>query len=176
MPKLFALATAFVAALSGVSAHYQLTYPAPRGFKESTEPTAPCGGFDSVSQQRTQFPLKNGFVEINSEHPSYTYEVKLIMGSNPSTADFTGSNATTVATGQRNYPEQACLPIDLGNATSVSAGTNATIQVLYNGGDGNLYQCTDVTFADNPSNFNTSVCVNADGSNPLSNSTDTSSA
>ncbi|KAI9263167.1 hypothetical protein BDA99DRAFT_407798, partial [Phascolomyces articulosus] len=159
-----AIAIAGLTVLQSVSAHYQLTYPQSRGFNEDREPTAPCGGFDSVSS-RSQFPLQNGFVQINSGHTDYTYEVKLVTNStNPTASDFT--SAPTVAKGSRNYPADACLPIDLGNVQGLSAGTNATIQVVYDGGDGLLYQCADVTLAENPSSFNTTACVNADGSNP----------
>ncbi|KAI9315400.1 hypothetical protein BX666DRAFT_1811953, partial [Dichotomocladium elegans] len=121
------------------SAHFQLNYPASRGFNEDIEATAPCGGFNTPSS-RTQFPLQNGFVEISAGHPSYTYTVKVIASNNPSTADFTGNNATVVAHGSRNYPGPSCLSVNLGNATHIAAGTNATLQVQFEGGDGVLYQ------------------------------------
>ena len=135
----FATVVAGLTLLQSVSAHYQLTYPESRGFNEDNEPNAPCGGFNSPSSNRTQFPLQNGFVEINSGHTSYSYEIKLVTNSaNPSTADF--NSASTIATGSRNYPSNACLPVDLSSVSNASAGTNATIQVIYDGGDGKLYQ------------------------------------
>ncbi|KAI7851647.1 hypothetical protein BDC45DRAFT_515502 [Circinella umbellata] len=165
----FATVVAGLTLLQSVSAHYQLTYPESRGFSEDNEPSAPCGGFNTASSNRTQFPLKNGFVEINSGHTSYSYEIKLVTNSaNPSASDF--SSAPTVANGSRNYPGEGCLPIDLSSVSNASAGTNATIQVIYDGGDGSLYQCVDVTLAENPSNFDSSACVNADGSDPTGSS------
>lgn len=97
------------------------------------------GGFDVV-QTRTEFPLKNGFVEINSEHISYTYTVNVLVNNDPTVAAFSTSNLTQVASGSRNYPQSACLQLDLGNSSSVANGVNATIQVVFNGGDGLLYQ------------------------------------
>ncbi|KAI8147805.1 hypothetical protein BJV82DRAFT_507312 [Fennellomyces sp. T-0311] len=158
-----AIAAAALSALQGVSAHYQLTYPQSRGFAEDSQPLAPCGGFNTVGS-RSEFPLQDGFVQINSGHTDYTYEVKFIDNSNPSTNDF--NNATVIAKGSRSYPAEACLPVDLGSVAGASAGTNGTIQITYDGGDGTLYQCADVTLADSPSSFNQTRCVNADGSNP----------
>ncbi|CDS12300.1 hypothetical protein LRAMOSA04495 [Lichtheimia ramosa] len=153
------------ATISAVSAHFQLNYPQTRGFNEDNEPQAPCGGFNNVGS-RTEFPLENGFVQINSGHTTYKYTVKVITSNNPSTSDFTGNNATVIGSGSRNYPGDACLTVSTNNGTDIKAGTNATIQITYDGGDGSLYQCTDVTFVENPSNFNSSACVNADGSKP----------
>ncbi|KAI9488539.1 hypothetical protein BDB00DRAFT_847681 [Zychaea mexicana] len=164
----FAITAAALTALQGVSAHYQLTYPESRGFDEAREPLAPCGGFDSVSN-RSEFPLKGGFMQINSGHTDYTYEVKVVTdNANPSTDDF--NSGTTVAKGSRPYPAEACLPVDLSSVSNASAGTNATLQITYNGGDGTLYQCADVTLTENPSSFNSSRCVNADGSDPTASS------
>ncbi|KAG0170636.1 hypothetical protein DFQ28_000160 [Apophysomyces sp. BC1034] len=153
--------------VSVASAHFQLTYPTSRGFNEDQEPTAPCGGFDSV-QPRTQFPLQNGFVEIAAHHPQYTYQVNVLINNQPTTADFVAANLKQIAMGQRNYPMAACLPVNFANVTDAKNGVNATIQVLFNGGDGQLYQCTDVVLVDQAANFNASQCVNADGSSPTS--------
>lgn len=142
------------ATISAVSAHFQLTYPQTRGFNEDNEPQAPCGGFNNVGS-RSEFPLENGFVQINSGHTSYKYTVKVITSSNPSTSDFTGSNATVIGSGSRNYPGDACLTVSTNNGTDIKAGTNATIQITYDGGDGSLYQVRnkksfDHSFANQP--------------------------
>ncbi|CAO3657088.1 unnamed protein product [Mucor hiemalis] len=162
----FAITLSIVALISAqtVLAHFQLLYPASRGFDETKEPTVPCGGFDTVQSKRTLVPLKNAFVEIDSEHTSYTYTVSVLVNNNPAVADFSTKNLTEVASGNRNYPQNACLSLDLSKNPSIVNGANATIQVVFNGGDGSLYQCTDVTFADVAPSFNTSMCVNADGS------------
>lgn len=165
------LCIAFIVALitaQSVLAHYTVTYPSSRGFDENKEPTAPCGGFDTVGT-RTQFPLTNGFVEINSGHTSYSYVVNLLVDNEPTTADFSNSTANVqVATGSRSYPQAACLSLDMTKNAAANAGANATIQIIYNGGDGELYQCIDVTLAETVSNWNNSMCVNADGSSASS--------
>lgn len=141
MPRLSIFALGAAAALSllqGVSGHYQLLYPQSRGFSEDTEPTAPCGGFNQVLAQRAEFPLHGGFLEINSEHTQYAYQIKLALGNNPDSNAF--ANASTVGGGQRNYPLQSCLSVDLSNVTQATDGTNATFQIMYNAGDSILYQ------------------------------------
>jgi hypothetical protein len=135
-----ALLIAALISAQAVLAHFQLTYPASRGFDETKEPTAPCGGFDTIQSPRTMVPLKNAFVEINSEHISYTYTVSVLVNNAPAVADFSTSNLTQVASGNRNYPQSACLSMDLTKDSSIVNGANATIQVVFNGGDGQLYQ------------------------------------
>ena len=133
------LAVLVLAALSSVQAHYQLTYPQSRGFVEDSEPLAPCGGFNTVNTTRTEFPIKNGFLEINSEHVQYQYTVNLALKSNPGAADFSSQNAT-VANGTNSFPDQACLPVDLSKVNGAVDGTPATLQIVYNAGDSLLYQ------------------------------------
>lgn len=120
------------------SAHFTLSYPSSRGFDESNESTAPCGGYNTVSTQRVQMPLNSSFIEINSGHPSYTYVVNVLASNSPSVADFSNtSNLVEVAQGGRSYPQAACLPLAFKN---IAPNTNVTLQVAYNGGDGLLYQ------------------------------------
>ncbi|KAI8640279.1 hypothetical protein BD408DRAFT_243762 [Parasitella parasitica] len=173
------LCIAFIVALISVQsvlAHYTVSYPNSRGFDETKEPTAPCGGFDSVGT-RSQFPLNDGFVEINSGHTSYSYMINLLVENEPAVADFSNNSANVaVATGTRSYPQAACLSLDLTKNSAAKAGANATIQIVYNGGDGELYQCIDVVLADIVPNWNNSMCINADGSSSSSGSTTGSAA
>lgn len=135
----FSVAAVLVAALSSAQAHYQLTYPAPRGpFSEDNEPIGPCATYN-VTSNRTEFPLSKGFMEINSEHVQYTYSVHLVLNNNPGAADFTAQNST-VSNGTNNFPEQACLPVDLSKYSNIADGTNATLQIVYNAGDSILYE------------------------------------
>ncbi|KAI8058978.1 uncharacterized protein B0P05DRAFT_559236 [Gilbertella persicaria] len=119
-------------------AHFELLYPPTRGFNEDTESTTPCGGANTVGN-RTQMPLSNAFVQIYSSHPVYQYGIYIVAKNNPSAADF-NTNLTTIGSGGRNYPEAACLPLNLNLDPGITAGTNATLQVQYNGGDSILYQ------------------------------------
>ncbi|ORZ22250.1 hypothetical protein BCR42DRAFT_447575 [Absidia repens] len=165
MTRLLSITLLALIACQTVFGHYQLTYPPSRGFDESREVTAPCGGFNTVSKNRTDFPLKNGFLEINSEHIKYTYKVFAVIGNNPNTAEF-GSDSNVIGQGQVNYPSESCLQVDFSSIKNATDGTPATLQVIYMAGDGDLYQCTDVTLKTEPSNFNSSACINADGSSP----------
>ncbi|CAO3677976.1 unnamed protein product [Umbelopsis vinacea] len=169
------LAVLVLAALSSVQAHYQLTYPQSRGFVEDNEPLAPCGGFNTVNTTRTEFPIKNGFLEINSEHVQYQYTVNLALKSNPGAADFSSQNAT-VANGTNSFPDQACLPVDLSKVNGAVDGTPATLQIVYNAGDSLLYQCTDVVLKTTPAGWNTTACLNANASPAGSNSSQPSSS
>ncbi|KAG2185003.1 hypothetical protein INT43_000916 [Umbelopsis isabellina] len=166
----FSIAAVLVAALSSAQAHYQLTYPVPRGpFSEDNEPIGPCATYN-VSPNRTEFPLSKGFMEINSEHVQYTYSVHLVLNSNPSAADFTAQNST-VSNGTNSFPEQACLPVDLSKYSNIADGTNATLQIVYNAGDSILYECADVVLKSSPAGWNASACSNANGASPSGNGT-----
>lgn len=122
---------------STVSAHFQMIYPASRGFDESKEPIAPCGGFDTPSSERLSIP-RSAFMTIDSGHVSYSYVIKALYNENPSADDFNASNLRQLASDARNYPQAACLPFQFGN--DVQDGTKATLQITYNGGDGLLHQ------------------------------------
>ncbi|CAO3616627.1 unnamed protein product [Cunninghamella blakesleeana] len=162
------VSTLFLFALTcqQVFGHYQLTYPPTRGFDETNEVNAPCGGFNTPQSNRTSFPLKNGFMEINSEHVKYNYKIYLIVKPNPAQTDFNGDSANLVAQSSVNYPMQSCLPVDISKVAGAIDGASATFQISYDAGDGTLYQCTDVILQEKPTNFNTSACINADGSKP----------
>ncbi|KAI9306744.1 hypothetical protein BJ944DRAFT_198826 [Cunninghamella echinulata] len=149
-----------------VFGHYHLTYPPSRGFDETNEVVAPCGGFNTPQSNRTSFPLKNGFLQIDSEHTKYNYKIYLIVKPSPAQSDFNGDANTLVAESSVNYPMQSCLPVDVSKVSGAIDGASATFQISYNAGDGILYQCTDVILQNQPTNFNTSACINADGSKP----------
>ncbi|KAI8983075.1 hypothetical protein BDB01DRAFT_792313 [Pilobolus umbonatus] len=155
-----------------ISAHFELDYPAARGFDEKKEPIAPCGGFNEV-KTHVEMPLNDPFVQIDSGHVYYSYNINLIVGNNPTEADFT-SNAIPIGSGKRDYPQDACLPLTIKTDDNIKEGVNATIQIVYDGGDGLLYQCTDVTFTNAASGWDPTQCKNADGSTPQNTSTGSS--
>ncbi|KAI9096658.1 hypothetical protein DFS34DRAFT_570012, partial [Phlyctochytrium arcticum] len=143
----------FVAFLiASVSAHFELVKPTGRGFDEGREPIPPCGGFDSVQTTRSSFPLTGATISQGVYHNNARIEYFIIFSANPTAADF-GSNSTTRKT---LYPTETginggthTITVDLANNTNLTsmatAGTPATIQILFDGGDGMLYQCADVT-------------------------------
>ncbi|KAG1051077.1 hypothetical protein G6F43_006700 [Rhizopus delemar] len=157
----------FVVLIQHTSAHFELTFPPSKGVAKDTGFIPPCGGYDLASEKRTLLPLETPFVEINSDHGLYNYSVNVIVGNNPSAADYfeTSPNFASAANGTRNYSQASCLQFNL--SQNISNGTNATIQVTYNSTDGKFYQCADVTFLYSMNDFNKSICTNANGTHPL---------
>lgn len=124
--------------IQAVHAHFQMIHPpATRGFDESKEPLAPCGGFDTPSDDRISMP-HSSFMTIDSGHVSYSYVIKALFNDNPSADDFNAANLHQLTDGTRSYPQAACLPFEFNS--DVQDGTKATLQIVYNGGDGLLYQ------------------------------------
>ncbi|KAF5311836.1 hypothetical protein D9619_003325 [Psilocybe cf. subviscida] len=145
------------------NAHFQLQFPPPRGsFNENNEPNF-CDGYLTPSTNRTEFPLSGGFFTLNSEHPSWTAGVQVSTNANPQSFDnFQLVNSFFKVNGEGQF----CIPLDFkkSNATSLTAGQNVTIQIVYTGGDGQLYQCADLTLADNFNISSSVACTNATGS------------
>ncbi|KAF9129362.1 hypothetical protein BGX30_013976 [Mortierella sp. GBA39] len=163
--KVLTLATMLLCS-SAAMAHYTLDYPPSRGFSDDDEPIAPCGGAAyNAAGNRTQFPLTKGFVQITSYHPTASVQVNIAYGNNPTAADFTTASSTPVDSVQVTHPFQSCLPLDLSSFAGAANNVNATIQLVYNGGDSPLYQCTDVVLVTAAPSFDQSKCVdNANGS------------
>ncbi|KAG1777434.1 hypothetical protein EV702DRAFT_1103276 [Suillus placidus] len=139
-----------------VQAHFQMQYPIPRGpFVQDSEPTF-CDGYTDAVNNRTLFPLSNGIINMNSEHPSWTAGVIVSTYQDPNNfSDFNSSSGyqTVVPFFRQNGEGLYCFSIDLAaaavNASGIKDGANVTIQVVFNGGDGNLYQCADLTLSAN---------------------------
>ncbi|KIK02304.1 hypothetical protein K443DRAFT_97168 [Laccaria amethystina LaAM-08-1] len=157
-PKFFTLAV--FAIVAGVNAHFQLQFPPPRGvFVEDNEPTF-CDGYPNPAANRTEFPLTGGFITLNSEHPLWTSGVLLSTVSDPTSFNnFSQITPYAQAHGEGSF----CLPFDLSmtNATGLQDGQNVTIQIVYDGGDGNLYQCADLTLSKNFTISSNITCSNA---------------
>ncbi|KAG8946175.1 hypothetical protein FRC04_012030 [Tulasnella sp. 424] len=148
LPKILGLSTAF---FTIAHAHFTLDYPPTRGFDEDLEPQF-CGGFP-LANNRSLFPLTGGVVEIDSHHETAQFVTLISFSSDPQS--FTDFNTTSDGKAipflkpfiQIQGTGEACIPVDVAslNVPGVQNGTNATIQVQFNGGDGWLYQCADVT-------------------------------
>ncbi|KIK02305.1 hypothetical protein K443DRAFT_131894 [Laccaria amethystina LaAM-08-1] len=138
-------------------AHFRLLFPEPRGvFVADQEPNY-CGGYTNAVPNRTVYPLSGGFFSIKSGHPSWTVQ-------NPTSFDNFSSNGVQQFVSP--YAKEAsagtfCMPLNISasNATGVKDGANVTIQVVWSGGDGNLYQCADLTLSSNATVGN-ATCVN----------------
>ncbi|KND03424.1 uncharacterized protein SPPG_00909 [Spizellomyces punctatus DAOM BR117] len=134
-------------AVVNVHAHFKLDSPAARGTVEDKEIMAPCGGFDTLQNPRNPLPLTGAKVSITALHPDATANFYLILSSNPTANDFS-SNSTTrkqiapTATGIKIGSYSA--DIDLSKIPEAKEGVQATLQVTFDGGDGLLFQCSDV--------------------------------
>ncbi|KIK71269.1 hypothetical protein GYMLUDRAFT_33414 [Collybiopsis luxurians FD-317 M1] len=146
--------------LAFADAHFRLQFPPPRGvFVEDQEPNF-CDGYTTAASNRTSFPLTGGLISLTSSHPQWTAAVLISNASNPTSFD----NFTQITPFfQENLEGSFCMHIDLSssNATNLNlqSGDNVTIQFLFNGGDGNLYQCADLTL-DNSVNLSNQSCTN----------------
>ncbi|ODO07308.1 hypothetical protein L198_00887 [Cryptococcus wingfieldii CBS 7118] len=132
-------------------AHFTLDYPTTRGFDEDKEPDF-CGGFTSVSS-RQPFPLGSGPVHIDSHHTLATVVAFISTSDNPSSFDDfnTTSNGTSIPLASSIFQVaegDSCFNIDLGGSLGLTNGSDVTLQIQYDGGDGNLYQCADLILID----------------------------
>jgi len=162
------IVSTFLGLASVASAHFQLQYPEPRGvFVDTNEPSF-CDGYTNAVPNRTVFPLNNGVISLNSEHPLWTVGVLVSTKPNPSSFnDFNnanGSNQLAVNFFQTSGQGPMCFNIDLSKSgiSGVTDGANVSIEVAFDGGDGQLYQCADLTLSSSatvPSNA-TSSCKN----------------
>ncbi|KAG5648155.1 hypothetical protein DXG03_006109 [Asterophora parasitica] len=153
------LALLVLALAAVVNAHFQLQYPPPRGvFVEDDEPNF-CDGYKTPASNRSEFPLTGGFFTLNSEHPKWTAGV-LVSGSQDPTSF---SNFSQLVPFFQTEGEGIfCIPLDFSanaNGTALKNGQNVTIQIVYSGGDGNLYQVRSLEFQyEKDSYVSSSVC------------------
>ena len=120
------------------TAHFQLTWPENRGFDDSSATNFPCGGFDSVSSNRTDFPMSGGPIQLNLEHTQTRIAVYMAIGDEPTSNFSIVLRPQSEREGLGDYcMGQGSIPSGL----NISAGTKATIQVVSNGDpNGGLYQ------------------------------------
>ncbi|KAI0271514.1 hypothetical protein BC834DRAFT_966981 [Gloeopeniophorella convolvens] len=160
----------FAALLASVvataNAHFHLQYPAPRGvFVAANEPHF-CDDYVRAVSNRSEFPLSGGFVTLTSGHPNWNLAVLISTVQDPTSFD---NFSTSFGQEQlaRNFASTTgtgvfCIPLDLSN-TGVSGakdGANVTIQLVYNGGDGSLYQCADLTLSSKATISSNVSCAN----------------
>jgi len=151
-----------LAASSGlVSAHFQLDYPAARGFDEDILGTFPCGGQDTVSSNRTTWPISNGSIALTMGHIDANVEVLIGLGNDVRSEFNTILRPTFEETGLGAF----CMTgITIPDSLNITDGTNATIQVITNGDpNGGLYNCADITFSSTAPAPASGVCTNNTG-------------
>ncbi|KAL8802960.1 MAG: hypothetical protein Q9223_006427 [Gallowayella weberi] len=157
--KLILLTVPVLASL--ISAHFTLDFPQVRGYDEEKLGTFPCGGQDTVSSNRTAWPLDGGSVQLKMGHDHAAVQVLLALGNNPGS----NFNVVLVPTTQEEGIGQFCLSnVKVPQGLGVKDGDNATIQVVTNGDpSGGLYNCADITFSSSNSSSSTSKCTNGKG-------------
>jgi nascent polypeptide-associated complex subunit beta len=119
-------------------AHFQLNFPASRGFTDDTQGNFPCGGFDNVQQQRTDFPISGGPIQLHMEHPQTNVAVYMAIGDNPGDGFSIVAHQQLQVSGLGDF----CLGfVAVPQGLNVSDGTKASIQVVTNNHEaGGLYQ------------------------------------
>ncbi|EIM92751.1 uncharacterized protein STEHIDRAFT_164981 [Stereum hirsutum FP-91666 SS1] len=181
----FTLAVVFAGVAAVANAHFQLAYPPPRGVFDEDNEVNFCDSYTNAVDNRTTFPLSNGFFTFNSEHPSWTLGVLISTVQNPVSFDNFTANDTSSGADQfaRNFASGTgegtfCIPLDLSSigVSGVQDGANVTIQIVFDGGDGNLFQCADLTLESNSTTPSSVTCSNATSSSSDDNSTSSSSS
>ncbi len=131
------LLIAFSAVLLPVSAHFNLNYPAVRGFNEENLGNGPCGGFDAPASNRTSVSTKSMALDLKMGHDQNAVQVLLGMGDNPGN----NFNITLVRTFRQEGLGEFCLrDITLPSDLRIKDGMNATLQVVTSGDPkGGLY-------------------------------------
>ncbi|KAI6249286.1 hypothetical protein HI914_02642 [Erysiphe necator] len=140
-------------------AHFAVEYPMPRGYNEETMQQFPCGGYDTVSSQRTLYPITGGAIGLEIGHAQTNIQVLIAFSSTPTTNFKTVLRKTFTESGMGKF----CLTnVNMPKELDIHEGTNATIQVITNSDDeamGGYYSCSDITFG--ISAFDFDICQNS---------------
>ncbi|ODA82387.1 hypothetical protein RJ55_00894 [Drechmeria coniospora] len=138
-------------------------WPPDRVWSGDMDNTAPCGS-RAAPGNRTKFPLTGGAVALVAQDDYYNSKISIAYSNDPtSNTDFT----TLVDSRDINdlNPGHTCAKIPDAPST-VTAGTNATIQIIYKADwdaphNQTFYACADITFVA-LNDFNMKIpCFNA---------------
>ncbi|KAJ3099135.1 hypothetical protein HDU96_010813 [Phlyctochytrium bullatum] len=134
-----------------VEAHFKVSSPPARFKSEALQVIPPCGGVPLG--QRTPFPLAGANLKGDSFHASAQMTFSLALVEDPKESDFSAGSFSTVTTAALAKPGPFEVVVDLTKVQEAKVGANATLRIVYNAGDGILYQCSDVTLtaAETPS-------------------------
>jgi hypothetical protein len=136
------LIVALSAVLLPVSAHFELTYPAVRGFSEDNSGSGPCGGFDTPAADRTSVSTTSVTIALRMGHDEKAVQILLALGDNPGN----NFNITLVPTFRQEGLGEFCLPdIQFPSDLGITDGMNGSLQVVTNGDpNGGLYNVRPV--------------------------------
>lgn len=70
-----------------ITAHFELIFPAPRGDDDENQATYPCGGHDTISNERTEFPLAGGPIQLRMGHDQSEVQVNIALGNDAVSGD-----------------------------------------------------------------------------------------
>ncbi|KAI0382021.1 hypothetical protein F5Y04DRAFT_253845 [Hypomontagnella monticulosa] len=153
-------------AVGNVMGPVAFLWPADRSWSSTADNTAPCGSTAGVTN-RTEFPLTQGTVALSIGEDATNVKFFMAYDNDPTTqSQFTQqvvSEPMEIEPGHKCY-NVADIP------DSVTAGSNATIQLQYsshmdnelNGQEQTFYACADITFVEKLSVA--AVCFNATAS------------
>jgi hypothetical protein len=129
----------FLALLPLATAHFRLDWPTNRGFDPAKAGDFPCGGFNDMKTPRTQFPLNGAPIQLNMEHTQTNIAVYMAVGN--SASDLSFSTVLRPQMSQEGLGDFCMGKLSIPSGMNITAGTNATIQVVTNGhSGGGLYQ------------------------------------
>lgn len=119
-------------------AHFELKWPESRGFTDDIEGNFPCGGYNDVQQNRTDFPISGGPIQLNLGHPQTNVAVYMAIGDNPGSGFSIVAQQQLMVDGLGDF----CLgSVAVPDGVNVTSGTRASIQVVTGAhGSGGLYQ------------------------------------
>ncbi|KAJ3111177.1 hypothetical protein HDU96_005917 [Phlyctochytrium bullatum] len=130
---------------AAVEAHFKVTAPPARFKNEASQVFPPCGGV--VLGSRTPFPISGGIMQGTSYHPTASMSFSMALTeADPQESDFSKGSFTSVSSYTLTKPGDFQIIVDLSSNAEVKVGTNATLRIRFDAGDGILYQCSDVTF------------------------------
>ncbi|KAG9050273.1 hypothetical protein FS837_006714 [Tulasnella sp. UAMH 9824] len=158
-------------------AHFTLDYPPARGPYVGQEELKFCSGYPTQQNNRSLFPISDGQIQVNAHHDTSTFVALISFDADPQ--NFLDFNQTDDG---RPIPflkpflalqgaGELCVPVNVSalGVEGVGPGTNATILIQFVGGDGTLYQCSDVTLT-NDTSVTAPPCTNGTTVTAVSNS------
>jgi hypothetical protein len=123
------LLVASAALLDLAYAQFDLNFPPPRGTNEATMGTAPCGGFDKPSSDRTRTNINSMYLDITYPGNEIGLEIRMGLGASPADFNVTILSEWEAAIYLANgsfVADGIFLPDNIG----LSEGVDATIQVI----------------------------------------------
>ncbi|EDO00673.1 hypothetical protein SS1G_03146 [Sclerotinia sclerotiorum 1980 UF-70] len=90
--------------ISQCSAHFLLNHPVTYGFNDDAEGTAPCGGFSvAFDHNVTYFHVDGDSISMTTTHPSTTWLLRAMVGSDTAAANWTNLIPTVQQSGLGDF-------------------------------------------------------------------------